>query len=137
MNTRLEWSLPVEHGSEVTQYLIQIQTKIGTFEESPICDGSTLSVVSNRACEVAYVHLRQSPYNLELGDDIVFEVKATNAVGWGPYSSLNTVKDLVRTEPLSPLTQVTEGALTDDSQVHIEWLAVDVPETGHDIVTSY
>jgi hypothetical protein len=44
-----------------------------------------------------------------------------NVIGWGPYSPINTLTQVIRTEPLSPLTKVTEGPLTDDSQVHIMW----------------
>ena len=64
-----------------------------------------------------YTSLRQAPFNLVLGDEITFKIRATNVIGWGPYSEVNTVRDIVRTEPLAPLTQVTEGSLTDDSQI--------------------
>jgi hypothetical protein len=37
-----------------------------------------------------------------------------NSIGWGPLSSDNVVQDIVRTEPLSPLTTVKEGSLTND-----------------------
>jgi hypothetical protein len=53
-------------------------------------------------------------------------------INWGDYSVDNTVYDVVRTEPLSPLTLVLEGPLTDDSQVHVLWDAVSDPETGLD-----
>lgn len=83
--------------------------------ESTQCDGSLQSVVESRSCTLAYTHLRDTEYTLELSDSILFQVRAQNVKGWGPYSSYNTVIDVVRTEPLAPLTQVTEGALTDDS----------------------
>lgn len=64
-------------------------------------------------------------------------MKAKNVIGWGPYSVSPTIKDLVRTEPLSPLTEVTEGIQTDDSRIHVEWLSVSDPETGLDEVIEY
>jgi hypothetical protein len=74
-----------------------------------------LDVVTNRECNVPYDYLRGTDYNLVLGDDILFQVKAMNVIDWGPLSVTNTVIQVVKTEPLSPLTMVTEGELTDDS----------------------
>lgn len=82
---------------------------------SPQCDGATSDVLNNRYCQITYVSLRQAPFNLQLGDEIVFQTRATNIIGWGPYSVENIILDIVRTEPLQPLTVVTEGSLTDDS----------------------
>jgi hypothetical protein len=42
-------------------------------------------------------------------------VGAANIIGFGPYSQLNSVIDIVKTEPLKPLTLVAEGPETDDS----------------------
>jgi hypothetical protein len=50
---------------------------------------------------------------------------------------VNSVQDVVRTRPLSPLTKVVEGALTSDSQIQISWAPVSDPVTGLDTVTAY
>jgi hypothetical protein len=68
---------------------------------------------------------------------VIFVVKARNTIGWGPYSVSPQIKDLIKTEPLSPLTEVTEGSQTDDSKIHIEWEAVQDPETGLDEIVEY
>jgi hypothetical protein len=67
----------------------------------------------------------------------VFKVRAKNSKGWGSYSIVNQLYDIVRTEPLAPLTVVTEGSLTDDSQLHILWSAVTDQRTGYDSITAY
>jgi hypothetical protein len=79
------------------------------------CDGTNLEVVEERACSIPYSELVSAPYSLTLGDEILFIVKAQNIIGWGPFSITPTIKDTIKTHPISPLTTVIEGALTDDS----------------------
>jgi hypothetical protein len=85
------------------------------------CDGLDLEVVEERSCSIPYSELLAAPYSLTLGEDILFIVKAQNIIGWGTFSITPTIKDTVKTHPLAPLTMIVEGALTDDSQIHITW----------------
>ena len=48
---------------------------------------------------------------------MVVKVRARNAIGWGSYSPESSGGDLVKTEPLAPTQLITEGSLTDDSQI--------------------
>jgi len=64
---------------------------------------------------VPYLTLQDAPYSLELGEQILFIVKAKNVIGWGSYSVTVSDADVVKTVPLVPFTKVTEGIMTDDS----------------------
>ena len=121
MNTVLVWSLPDEKGSPITDYEIKIQAASLDMIVSSSCDGSIIEVVQSRECRILYKELLEQPFNLVLGNEVIFTVRGKNEIGWSPFSITPTIKDLIRTVPLSPLTQVTEGLLTDDSQLHIEW----------------
>ena len=81
--------------------------------------------------------MRTADFGLALGDEIFYRVRAQNVIGWGDYSNPNTVVQILKTEPLQPLTLVQEGPLTDDSQIHIIWEPLEDPETGLDPITSY
>jgi hypothetical protein len=71
---------------------------------------------------------RQTPFLLEFKDLIIARVKATNLIGTGPYSDLNTNGVKIMTEPEAPLNapviisydeysiQLTIDQLTGDSQ---------------------
>lgn len=135
--TELQWSLPNEHGSTVVEYEIKVQAASLDLIVIELCNGSEYEIVESRSCKIAYADLRQEPFNLVLGDEIIFVVKARNTIGWGPHSISLQSKDVVRTEPLPPLTLVTEGIQTDDSKIHIEWQSVQDPETGLDEVIEY
>lgn len=119
------------------EYEILIQTSSFAFVSTATCDGANLEVVETRACTIPYSELLAAPYSLTLGEEILFIVKAKNSIGWGTFSITPTIKDTVKTHPLAPLTKVIEGALTDDSQIHITWQKVEDPETGLDTVLSY
>ena len=90
-STLLSWTLPFEHGSSISQYEILIRDKSGSYVEPPTCLGTDLQIVTERQCFVPYVLLGQSTFNLELGDPIVFQVRAKNVINWGDYSVDNTV----------------------------------------------
>jgi hypothetical protein len=96
----------------VTEYYIQIKTSTGAYLPSVSCNGVTS--VASRSCSVPYVELRTT-FGLALQDSIVFQVKAKNVIDWGVFSLDNSVTDVVRSPPLAPPTQVSEGALTSDS----------------------
>lgn len=74
---------------------------------------------------------------MTLGDEIVVQIKAKNVIGWGQYSTENTVRDVIKTAPLEPLTLVTDGAATDSSNIEIFWQAVENTQAGLDTILSY
>lgn len=50
--------------------------------------------------------LRQSPYNLQLGQVVVATVQGVNIIGDSLASDENIGNAVIRTEPLAPLTMV-------------------------------
>ena len=91
-----------------------------------------------RSCTIAYSELRTDVFgSLLLGDEVVVKVRGRNSIGWGAYSVESSGGDVVKTEPLSPPTPITEGSLTDDSQIQINYLALTGTNAGLDTITAY
>ena len=134
--TRLSWNLIDSHGAAVLEFQVLIKNSNDQFVSPPQCEDQS-KVVPTRLCDVDYYYLRDMDYPLYLGNEIIFKVRARNTIGWSEFSTTNSVADIVKTEPLAPLTEIEEGELTDDSQVHIRWFTVDDPQTGYDEILSY
>ena len=99
---KINWDVPVFNGgSTITRYMIELQKKDGTYQESAECDGSNLVTIANLYCEVEMNTLTGTPYSLLLGDLIIARVKAFNVIGDGSFFS-NTAGVLIRTVPLAP-----------------------------------
>jgi len=79
-----------------------------------------------KQCFIPYTDLI-SQLNLVAGDVILQIIRAKNSIGWGAYSITPLINDIVKTKPLSPLTSVKEGTLTDDSQIQINWDVISEP----------
>lgn len=58
---------------------------------------------------------RESPFSLQFKDLIVARAKATNAIGDGPFSEINTTGVRVQTEPDAPLTAPTVQSYNEQS----------------------
>lgn len=108
-------------------------------EETVYCEGSLAAVVSSRYCHVPLTSLRAAPYSLVYADLVVAKVRASNAIGWGPYSQPNSVGALVQTEPVTAATPTpARGSRTDDTRVEVVWTAITLAvETGGSPITSY
>jgi hypothetical protein len=107
----------VAHGSPVLEYEILFSDSDGAYDSSTSCDGKDAAVLSTRSCQLSYVELRGSQFALTLGMEVVVMVKARNVIGWSPFSTANSVRDIVKTPPLSPTTMVKEEGQTDSSQI--------------------
>lgn len=64
-------------------------------------------------------------------------MRAINEIGPGSFSTVNTVGDIIRTEPLNPPAALVEGSKTDDSQIEVTWTALVDEFTGYDSITKY
>ena len=84
LNVDLSWTAPDSNFDPITAYTILIRGADGSFYEDTVtCDGTNdAAVLNNAACSVPFTTLRASPYLLELGDEVIFTVTATN--GYGP-----------------------------------------------------
>lgn len=83
------------------------------------------------------VTLRQTPFALLQNDEVKAQVRATNLIGTGPYSAATASGTTISTEPLKPPTTPSEGANTDDTQLHIVWDALAGDDTGGEPITVY
>ena len=134
LNTRVTWVEPGNNGSPIESYDIVIKGLSGSFYESTTCTGSDPSLTE---CLVAYTELRTGDFSLSLGALIEVQVRAINEIGPGSYSNVNESGDIIRTEPLSPPNALTEGPSTDDSQIELQWTALEEPYTGYDTILAY
>ena len=60
-------------------------------EQTTYCDGSTAVIVANLYCYVPMSVLAASPYNLPFEAYVVTKARAKNSIGWGSYSSTNSL----------------------------------------------
>ena len=77
-----------------------------------------------------------APYSLVFKDQIKVQVTATNSIGQGQWSQTHS-DTTVRVVP-GAMLPVTRGALTTETQIHIEWPALtSLEDTGNSTVTAY
>jgi hypothetical protein len=132
INAQITWVAGDGQGQAISQYLIQIQGKDGTFySQTNYCPGTDVSVLS---CNVPYTVLRATPYNLVLNDLVIVRVSAKNSNGWGSNSDASTGGASIQTEP-GIGTQVVKDAATTESTLKVTFTAV--TSTGGSPIISY
>lgn len=73
-------------------YEIQLQGKDTLWHTLPLlCDGLSSTAVTETKCSFEMLEVTESPLLLVQGDLIVAKVRAGNDIGWGEYSTPNTV----------------------------------------------
>jgi len=77
-NVKLSWIVPITNGAPITAYQILILQADGISysENMQYCDGSKLSVVSQRECSIPMAVLRATPYALLQGTVVKAIIKA-------------------------------------------------------------
>ena len=135
---RIDWSAPSSNFQPILAYDIEILSAGSTYHaDLANCAGSAGStVVTNTACDIPMTVLRAAPYLLLQGDLVVARVRASNSLGDGPYSLLNTAGALIQVEPHAMATPLN-GPSTGASQVEVTWTALTAPQNGDSAVTSY
>ena len=99
----IEWAAPDIRGSSITAYEIQLKTQTGDFiEVTDLCDGSIEQVVTEMQCSFEMLDVLEDPLWLEQGDLIVAKVRAINQIGYGEYSSTNTLGQMTEKKPATP-----------------------------------
>ena len=74
-----------------------------------------------------------TPFYLLQGADLIVKVKASNAIGWSPYSTINIAPDIAFLEvpPLKPLASpARDYLLSTDLLLQVTWAALESPEHG-------
>jgi hypothetical protein len=97
-------------------------------------------VVSSKSCGVEMAILHATPFFLTQGKNIIAKVRAKNAIGWGAYSVINQAPHiaLVEVKPLKPTASPSRDmALSTDLLLQVKWDALNSPENGGAIITSY
>jgi hypothetical protein len=129
-----------ENGSPISQYKIELKTKVGTYVEiKEFCDGTDANILANNYCLFSMASFMQSPLNLVRGDLIVARITVKNAIGWTKeYSPDNTAGVLVQIRPSKPHAMTVDLPSTNTYQtiVFMQPL-VSASETGGSPIVSY
>jgi len=132
---KVQWQLSTENGSEITLYMVQIQTQSGIFETENIdCDGSTTIVIAQRYCYIDISTLIQAPFELVGGESIIAQVAAANLFGQSEFSASGNGA-IYYTAPDAPVNLIEDrtGKLSDT--LNLVWL--DGPSDGGQPVQDY
>jgi hypothetical protein len=92
-NVRVIWSKPYNGGDSISAYSILFKHSGGSMIAiNSYCDGTSLTIVNNRYCDIPFTILRSAlNTNLALDALVQAQVAAVNVIGQGSYSSLNTI----------------------------------------------
>lgn len=105
----MSWFAPFNGGNPISSYDIIFADSTGT-NFHPIaayCNGNSSTIVQRSYCDIPFTVFRASPFNLQQDQLIVAKMAATNTIGTGAYSTLNTAGVEVEVQPLAPLQPPT------------------------------
>lgn len=139
MNVLIDWSPDVNDGGVSLQgYRLYIKTHNGDFVQDPTnCDAETDAIIiQNSACTIPVTTLRQPPFALTTGEDVVAKVIAFNSIG----DSAESVEGQGATIPAEGSVPGAPTSLqriepTDTTQASISWSAPS--DDGGSVVTGY
>ena len=133
------WGEPVsDNGSTITAYKLEILSASGDMiEEVTHC----VSDQPRLSCSIPFAELAidsdsSSVYALLQGDEVKAWATAYNINGWSEYSALTITGVAVQIKPHQMLAP-TSGSITDEEQVHVQWLALTDTATGGSTIVSY
>jgi hypothetical protein len=100
MNVEVSWTLPFSNYDPIDSYRIKVLDSTGNQYHliETYCNGNLPVIVTERTCNIPMVALANSPLNLPVNQEIVVQVTAHNARGWG-VEALSTNGLLVQTVP--------------------------------------
>ena len=76
------WTKPDDKGAEILSYTISFRKADLTFSTNLAdCDGSTAQTISDASCSIPLASFTGSPFSLQLADQIIVKVVATNIKG--------------------------------------------------------
>lgn len=134
----IQWSAPYNGGNSISSYQVLIQHDDGLTlsEDLSYCDGSNLATILSRRCEIPLTVLRDAPFNLPLDQLVVAQVAATNDIGQGAFSDLNTAGINIQTEPLAPASSPSVLSY-DESHVTVEITLLSGLDAGNAAILYY
>jgi hypothetical protein len=142
VTVRITWDAPVNTGGTgvtIDGYqIVVLESDLSTYTEDVInCDGTDVTILANRYCDIPMSVFTSSPYSLTQGDTILAKVKALNSIGWSGLSSVSTTTTDVEVVPHKPTNPPTRDATTDSTQLVVNWSSLSSPEDGDSAVLSY
>ncbi len=86
-----------------------------------MCDGNSVSVISNRACDISLNILKASPYNLVKGDSIYAKIISSNIYGDSEVYSEAGNGAVIQLVPDAPVNLVNDATTTIDTLIRFTW----------------
>jgi hypothetical protein len=115
------WLLPWNGGADIDYYTIEFQKNDGTFVEySPICDGTSLTIIAARQCLIDNDAFTTNPYEHPWGADIYARVSATNVKGTS-VMSLSGNGGKIERAPDPPVNLADMPEVTTSTQIGLSW----------------
>jgi hypothetical protein len=123
----VSWALPNEHSSPITKYEILFMQANGDFVPEPtFCDGTNLTIVTDRKCTVPMGTIRT--LTLLPRDSLIrVKVRAYNMKAggsYGQYSEVNTAGATIETEPTNWSVVSIDVPATSNVQTRVTWTAL-------------
>jgi len=130
-NVHIAWSVPDNGGSTILSYTVLILKNDGTLsQELNYCDGSNFVVMGSTFCEVPMPVLTSAPFSLPQGAMIRVSVYATNAIGSGIGSTLNSFGVLAQLKPWKPVSAPLRNSGTSETALVIDYPMLTGSYTG-------
>jgi len=126
-NVRVTWSPPADNGSPLTRYELRFAESAAEgaayTEESVHCDGSQQAILLAAECTIPmsqfWLATTASPFGYAQGEALVLQLRAWNAIGAGPYTSIEA-GPTVETAPDAPtLAPQADAAATSPTQITV------------------
>lgn len=130
----MSWTEPAYNGgSSLHGFRIMLKQKDEAFSEELVyCDGADQTTKANLFCLIPSQVLRDEPYWLVTGDEVVATVEAFNIIGYSDPSSDSIVNADIRTQPFAPAIAPSRvDELTSETSITVEVSNYDsAPENG-------
>jgi hypothetical protein len=99
------WKMPYNGGNAISAYIILFADSTGNnfYPINSYCDGNSPSIVSQRYCDIPFTTFRDAPFNLAQDQLVKAKLAATNIIGTGGYSPVNTQGVTIQVDPLAPV----------------------------------
>lgn len=91
-SVRMIWKMPYNGGNAISSYVILFSDSTGNnfYPINAYCNGNSPSIVSQRFCDIPFITLRSAPFNLVQDQLVRAKLAATNIIGTGAFSPVNT-----------------------------------------------